>query len=70
MTGLSDRPLAILMEAARPLPPEKRSLFLQRVDAMLRYRRRGKRFDDDDVADCCGLARFGLVVQSADTTAA
>ena len=68
MIGLSDRQLAIVMEAARPLPPDKRDIFLQRVDAMLRYRRKGKRFDDDDVADCCGLARFGLM-QSADTAA-
>jgi hypothetical protein len=51
------------------LPPDKRGPFLQRVDAMLRYRRKGKRFNDDDVADCCGLARWGLM-QSASTTAA
>jgi hypothetical protein len=42
MISLSDRQLAIVMEAAKPLPPDKRGPFLQRVDAMLRYRRRGR----------------------------
>ena len=28
MISLSDRQLAIVMEAARPLPPEKRGIFL------------------------------------------
>ena len=46
MIGLTDRQLAIVMEAAKPLPPEKRSLFLQRVEAMLHYRRPS---DDNDV---------------------
>ena len=68
MIGLSDRQLAIIMEAAKPLPPEKRGLFLQRVGAMLRYRRHGNAFDDDDVADVAGLARCGLL-QNTDTAA-
>ena len=68
MIGLSDRQLAIVMEAAEPLPPEKRGLFLQRVDAMLRFRTAGRRFDDDDVADVAGLARVGLM-QGTDTAA-
>jgi hypothetical protein len=66
--GLNAHQLGIITEAARSLPPEKRDVFLQRVDAMLGHRRHGKRFDDDDVVDVCGLARFGLVV-SADTAA-
>lgn len=66
MIGLTDRQLNILMTAAAPLPPEKRGIFLQRVDAMLRYRRRGKGFNDDDVADVAGLARCGLVQQQTD----
>ena len=66
MIGLSDRQLSIVMEAAKPLSPEKRGIFLQRVEAMLRYRRRGKGFNDDDVADVAGLARCGLVQQQTD----
>jgi hypothetical protein len=68
MISLSDRQLGIVMEAAKALPPEKRSIYLERVAAMLRLRRHGKRFADDDVADVAGLARFGLM-QSADTAA-
>ena len=66
MISLSDRQLAIVMEAAKPLPPDKRGIFLQRVDAMLRYRRHGSGFNDDDVADVAGLARCGLVRQQID----
>ena len=66
MIGLSDRQLSIVMEAAKPLPPDKRGIFLQRVDAMLRYRRKGIGFGDDDVADVAGLARCGLVHQQTD----
>jgi hypothetical protein len=58
--ALSDRQLAIVMEAAKPLPPEKRSIYLERVDAMLRLRRRGKHFDDGDVIDVAAIARVGL----------
>ena len=47
MIGLTDRQLAIVMEAAKPLPPEKRSLFLRRVEAMLHYRRPS---DDNECA--------------------
>lgn len=46
MIGLTDRQLAIVMEAAKPLSPEKRGLYLQRVEAMLHYRRPS---DDNDV---------------------
>ena len=61
MTGLNDRQIAIVREAAGQLPPDKRGLFMERVGAMLRVRRMGVGFSDDDVIDCCGLARFGLV---------
>jgi hypothetical protein len=40
MIGLSDRQLSIVMEAAKPLPLKNRTIFLQRVEAMLRYRRK------------------------------
>ena len=49
-------------------PRLKRGIFLQRVDAMLRYRRHGNAFNNDDVADVAGLARVGLM-QSADSAA-
>ena len=68
MIGLSDRQLAIVMEAAKPLSPEKRGLYLERVNAMLRYRRAGRGFNDDDVADVAGLARVGLM-QKTDSAA-
>ena len=68
MIGLSDRQLSIVMEAAKPLPQEKRGIFLQRVDAMLHYRRAGRGFNDDDVVDVAAVARHGLM-QGADTAA-
>jgi hypothetical protein len=66
MIGLTDRQLAIVMQAAQPLSPEKRGLFLQRVDAMLRYRQRGSVIEDEDCSDVCGLARCGLMHQRTD----
>ena len=68
MIGLSDRQLAIVMAAAAPLSADKRSLFLQRVDAMLRYRRADRGFHDDDVIDVAAFARVGLM-QNTDTAA-
>jgi hypothetical protein len=41
MIGLTDRQLAVLLEAAKPLPPEKRNLFLQRIRAMVVGRKCG-----------------------------
>ena len=52
MIGLSDRQLAIVMEAAKPLSLEKRSIFMQRLDAMLRHRRAGRGFNDDERCRC------------------
>jgi hypothetical protein len=57
--GLSDSQLQILMTFAAEIPPEKRSLFLQRVGAMLVLRGRG-RFTDADVQDVASLALCGL----------
>jgi hypothetical protein len=64
--ALSDSQLAIVSEAAATIDPERRDVFLQRVAAMLRIRRR---FTDADVADVCKLALCGLV-QHAPPTAA
>ena len=49
MFALSDNQLALVMTAAGPLPPEKRSVFLERVAARLQLR--GPRFSDDDLDD-------------------
>jgi hypothetical protein len=62
MVSLSDNQLKIVMVAARPLPAERRDLFLQRVGAMLRMR---GRFTDSDVADVVKLATAGLAQQPA-----
>jgi hypothetical protein len=52
------------MEAARILPVEKRSVYLQRVAAILTMRGRGH-FDDADVSDVAALALTGLAQQPA-----
>jgi hypothetical protein len=63
MVSLSDRQLQLVMLSARTIEPERRDVFLQRIDAMLRMRHR---FDDDDVIDVCGLASCGLVHHCGD----
>jgi len=60
MVSLSDSQLRTLMTAAADMPPEKRSMFLERVGAMLALRGRGH-FNDADVADVVALASCGLV---------
>ncbi|MGC1856769.1 MAG: hypothetical protein WA725_08430, partial [Pseudolabrys sp.] len=62
MVGLTDSQLKIVMTAANSLPVERRSVFLERVGAMLRMR---GRFTDDDVADVAKLALTGLAQQPA-----
>jgi hypothetical protein len=57
MISLSDHQLGTVMAAARTIAPERRDVFLQRVEAMLKLRRR---FDDRDVAEVCALAVCGL----------
>ena len=55
MISLSDHHLQTIMTAANAVPVERRSVFLERVGAMLKVR---GRFSDDDVAD---VARAGAV---------
>jgi hypothetical protein len=43
--------------------PEKRSLYLERIGAMVNMR--GRRFTDDDLAEIARLACTGLVRQPA-----
>jgi hypothetical protein len=62
MVSLSDPQLKNVMDAALALAPERRDIFLQRVGAMLRMRRR---FTDADVQDVARLALCGLI-QTAD----
>jgi len=58
MLSLSDRQLQTVMETAGSIDADRRSTYLQRLEAMLRLRRR---FDDRDVADVAALAAYGLV---------
>jgi hypothetical protein len=53
MISLSDQQLRTVMLAARTVPVEKRSQFLERVAAMLKLR---GRVADDDVTDVAQLA--------------
>ena len=57
MLGLTDQQLEIIMAAARGVPLERRSVFLERVGAMLKMR---GRFTDADVFAVTRLATFGL----------
>ena len=58
MLGLTDTQLEIIVTAANAVPVERRSIFLERVGAMLRMR---GRFTDADVHDVTALALCGLV---------
>jgi hypothetical protein len=60
--ALSDAQLKTVMTIAAAIPPEKRSMFLQRVSAMLVIR---GRFDDADVVAVAKLACSGLARSSA-----
>ena len=62
MVSLSDHQLEIVTTAANAVPVERRSVFLERVGAMLKMRRR---FTDADVQDVARLALCGLI-QTAD----
>ena len=64
MLALSDAQLQTLMTFAADIPQEKRSMFLERVAAMLAMRGRGH-FNDADVADVAPLALTGLAQQPA-----
>ena len=56
--------LKTVMAAARVVPIEKRSQFLERIAAMLRLRGRGH-FNDDDVANAVARALNGMTHSSA-----
>jgi hypothetical protein len=58
MLGLTDHQLNTVMDAARAVPVERRSVFLERTAAMLRLRRP---FTDYDVQEVTALALCGLV---------
>ena len=58
MIALTDRQLATVMAGARPVPVEKRNLYLQRVAALLRMR---AGYDDGDVTEIARLATAGLI---------
>jgi hypothetical protein len=62
MLALSDDQLTIVMTAARGLPVDKRSVFLERVAARLQLR---GRFTDRDFDDAVRLALRHLIQESA-----
>ena len=64
MVGLTDPQLKIVMTAANAVPVERRSVFLQRIAAMLTQRGHGH-VTDADVMDVAQLALCGLVQQPA-----
>ena len=66
MISLSDEQLDVVMTAAKGIEPSRRSVFLERIAAMLKLRHR---FDDSDVCEVVQLALCGLVQQTADTAA-
>jgi hypothetical protein len=59
MVSLTDSQLAAVMDAVRPLPVEKRDVYLRRIAAMLTMRGRGH-FSDSDVSDVAKLALVRL----------
>jgi hypothetical protein len=63
MFALSDSQLQIVITAAGPLPPEKRSVFLERIAARLQLR--GARFSDADLDDAVRRALYGLIQNAA-----
>jgi hypothetical protein len=65
MIGLTDNQLQTIMTASNAVPVERRSVFLERVGAMLKMR---GRFTDADVHDVARLALAGLI-QTADSVA-
>jgi hypothetical protein len=60
MISLSDRQLDIVSQAARALPVEKRSDYLQRIAGDLAVRH-GHRFTDADVSEAAQAALASLV---------
>jgi hypothetical protein len=63
MVSLSDSQLEIIMTAANAVPVERRSVFLERVGAMLKPR---GRFSDDDVRQVAALAMASSEFLAAD----
>jgi hypothetical protein len=60
MVPFSDAQIFAIRTAAKGLPPEKRSLYLQRVNAFVEQRH-GNRFTDSDVDTAVKIALSGLV---------
>jgi hypothetical protein len=68
MFGLTDAQLKSVMDVANAVPVERRSIFLERITAMLRMRGYGH-FTDSDVQDVAQLAVAGLSHRTADSAA-
>jgi hypothetical protein len=63
MISLSDSQMRVVIDAAGRIEPGRRSIFLERVGAMLMVRHR---FDDHDVIEVANLATCGLVHEHTD----
>ena len=63
MVGLTDHQLAIVMDAAKDLPLEKRAVLLERVGALLMCGAR--RITTEDVQRACEHAARGLMQTTA-----
>jgi hypothetical protein len=63
MFALSDSQLRTVWNAADRLPAEKRGIFLERMNAWLRFR--DGRFIDRDLDDAVRLGLRGLIHESA-----
>ena len=59
--GLSDSQLKFVTAVCTPLPPDKRSLFLQRMTAFLEVRDLLRHPSDDDLEAACRSALTGLM---------
>ena len=63
MLSLSDRQLQTVMETAANIDADRRTIFLERVGAILKLR---GRFNDADVQEISKLAACGLVHRATD----
>jgi len=58
MISLTDKQLQTIIDTAASMSPDRRDVYLRRIEAMLRLLRP---FDDSDVAEISKLASCGLV---------
>ena len=64
LVALSDRQLALITSAARPLSPEKRAILLERIAGVLSLCGRGRGFGDADVDRALRQSLTGMLQSS------